>query len=142
MGENRLLPMSAWLLAACGIWLAGLGIYFVAVRPPLLPEDLRVMGTTSLQIRDAIPGLAGWLKLVFTVMGGFMTGAGVLTAFLAVRVLPLRIEGTAWAIGLSGLLTVVTMSLANFALGSDFRWLLLMPALLWLFAFILYLAKP
>ena len=123
------------------MWLAGLGLYFAALRPPLLAEDLRFMSTTLLQVQATIPGLAGWLKTVFTVMGGFMAGAGVLTAFFAIRVIPLRIDGTAWVIALSGLLTVAMMSGANFALDSDFRWLLLMPASLWLAAFVLYVAK-
>jgi ABC-type Na+ efflux pump permease subunit len=125
MPESRGLPVSAWLLIACGVWLVGLGFYFVALRPPLLPEDLRFMGTTLAQIRQASPGLEGWLKTVFTVMGGFIAGTGVLTAFLAIRLIQLRIKGTAWAIALSGLLTVALMSAANFALNSDFRWLLL-----------------
>jgi len=68
--------ISTWMLIACGIWLIGLGLYFIALRPPLLPEDPRFMGATLEQIRTAIPGLEGWLKKVFTVMGGFMAGAG------------------------------------------------------------------
>jgi hypothetical protein len=36
----------------------------------------------------------------------------------------------------AGLLTVVLMSGANFALGSDFRWLLIAPVMLWLVALI------
>ena len=47
--------ISTWLLMACGGWLVGLGIYFLVLRPPLLPEDLRFMGTTLTQLREAAP---------------------------------------------------------------------------------------
>ncbi|MEO6015628.1 MAG: hypothetical protein ABIP46_00105 [Polaromonas sp.] len=58
--------------AACGLWMAGLGCYFLFFRPALLPEDTRFIGT-SLEILTAIaPGLAQWLGHVFGVLGGFM----------------------------------------------------------------------
>ena len=112
---------ATWLLIACGVWLVGLGLYFIALRPPLLPEDPRFMGTTLEQIRAAVPGLEGWLKNVFRVMGGFMAGAGVLTLFVATVAMPSRLKGTSWALAISGALTVVLMSATNFALQSDFR---------------------
>ena len=113
--------VSTWMLMACGVWLVGLGLYFIALRPPLLPEDPRFMGTTLEQIRAAVPGLEGWLKNVFRVMGGFMAGAGVLTLFVATVAMPSRLKGTSWALAISGALTVVLMSATNFALQSDFR---------------------
>jgi len=138
-GKSR--HLSKWLLTACGVWLVGLGLYFIVLRPPLLPEDPRFMGTTLEQIRISVPGLEGWLRKVFTVMGGFMAGAGVLTVFVATVAMPLRLMGTPWAIGISGALTVVLMSATNFALHSDFRWLLLLPALVWLAGLVVYLAN-
>jgi hypothetical protein len=44
----------------------------------------------------------------------------------------LRRRPTWIALALAGAFTVGTMSLTNFRLGSDFRWLLLPPVLLWL----------
>ena len=134
-------PISTWMLVACGVWLVGLGLYFIFIRPPLLPEDPRFMGTTLVQIQAAVPGLESWLKKVFTVMGGFIAGAGVLTVFVATVAMPARLKGTSWAIALSGALTVALMSATNFALHSDFRWLLLVPALVWLAALVLYVAR-
>lgn len=131
---------STWMLIACGVWLVGLGLYFIVLRPPLLPEDPRFMETTLAQIRTAVPGLERWLKKVFTVMGGFMASTGVLTVFVATVAMPLRLEGTAWVIGLSGAFTVALMSATNFALKSDFRGLLLVPALIWLAGLVAYLA--
>lgn len=56
-GDTRGLRASTWLLTASGVWLVGLGAYFVILRPALLPEDSRYMGTTMAQLRDAAPGL-------------------------------------------------------------------------------------
>jgi hypothetical protein len=131
--------VSTWMLTACGVWLIALGLYFIAARPPLLPEDPRFMGTTLEQLRIAVPGLEAWLRKVFTVMGGFMAGAGVLTVFVATVAMPLRLQATPWALGMAGALTVALMSATNFALQSDFRWLLLLPALLWLVGLVVYL---
>ena len=133
---------STWMLAACGVWLVGLGLYFILLRPPLLPEDPRFMGTTLAQIRADVPGLENWLKRVFTVMGGLMAGAGVLTVFVATTTMRFRLRGTSWAMALSGALTVGLMSATNFALHSDFRWVLLLPALVWLAGLAAYVARP
>lgn len=136
--KNR--PVSSWMLTGCGIWLVGLGFYFIVLRPPLLPEDPRFMGTTLAQIQADLSGLEEWLKRVFTVMGGFMAGTGVLTVFLAQTALPARPRGACWVIALSGVLTVGLMSATNFALHSDFRWVLLVPALVWLAGLVTYIA--
>lgn len=129
------------MLIACGVWLMGLGLYFIILRSPLLPEDPRFMGTTLVQLRAAVPGLEAWLNKVFTVMGGFMAGVGVLTVFVATVAMPARLKGSLWALALSGVLTVALMSATNFALHSDFRWVLLLPALLWLSGLVLYVAR-
>lgn len=133
---RRQLPK--WTLVGCGAWLLALGFYFMFIRPPLLPEDLRYMGTTLAQVRAAMPGLEGWLAWVFTVLGGFIAGAGVLTVFVAVVAVPTRMKGTSLALALSGLLTVGLMSATNFALQSNFRWLLVLPACAWLAVVALY----
>lgn len=130
--------VAMWLVTALGVWLVALGTYFVFVRPALLPEDPRFIGAPLVRLREAAPGLEAWLRIVFTVMGGFMAGAGVLTVFLARTAVPARLRGTGWAIVLAGLPTVVLMSAMNFALHSDFRWVLLLPALLWAAAVIAY----
>jgi uncharacterized membrane protein HdeD (DUF308 family) len=132
---------SRWMILACGVWLVALGFYFMLLRPPLLPEDPRFMGTTLEQLRAAAPGLERWLHKVFVVMGGFMAGAGVLTVLVAAVAMPARLQGTGWALALSGALTVVLMSATNFALGSDFRWLLLLPVLVWLAGLLLFIGR-
>jgi hypothetical protein len=119
------------LFVACGTWLIGLGLYFMFLRPSLLPEDVRYMGTSASAIQLAIPGLERWAHRVFTVMGGFMTGAGLLTILVAMNASAGRAKWTWIVLVLVGLFTVGTMSLTNFQLDSDFKWLLLIPSVLW-----------
>jgi hypothetical protein len=123
---------SAWIFLACGIWMVGLGAYFVLLRPPLLPEDPRFIGSSLPQIRAALPGLERWLNQVFNVMGGFMAGSGVLTAYLALTAVRARTRGAGIVLAFAGLATVAAMSWVNFTIDSSFKWLLLVPALLWL----------
>ena len=132
---------ASWLLVVCGVWLVALGLYFIFLRPPLLPEDTRFMGSSLAQVRSVLPGLEPWLQRVFTVLGGFMAGTGVLTVFVARVAMPSRLPGTPWALGLAGGLTVALMSAVNFSLHSDFRWVLLVPALLWFAGLVLYIAR-
>ena len=47
----NLRPYSATFLMIGGIILIGLGLYFIFLRPPLLPEDPRYMGTTLAEIQ-------------------------------------------------------------------------------------------
>jgi len=125
-------PISMFLFITCGIWLIGLGLYFIFLRPPLLPEDLRYMETSVRDIQSAIPGLERWTNRVFTVMGGFMMGSGLLTILAAMNASAMREKRTWIFLMLAGLFTVGTMSLTNFQLNSDFKWLLLIPSLLWI----------
>ena len=120
-----------WLFVACGVWLIGLGAYFIFVRPPLLPEDLRYAGTTALALQAAAPRIVDWLNLVFNVMGGFMAGAGAMVLYFASAVLPTRPRGSALTLAVVGFATVGLMSMVNFMLHSDFRWLLIVPPVLW-----------
>lgn len=124
---------SRWLMCSCGAWLLGLGAFFVFLRPPLLPEDLRYIGVTLEALRAAAPALEGWLAKVFVVMGGFMAGAGALTLYVALSQPKLGRLGTVGVLAFTGLVTVGLMSAVNFALGSEYRWLLVVPMLAWAF---------
>jgi hypothetical protein len=72
------------------------------------------------------------LHLVFIVMGGQMMAVGVLTTAAAHRLARDREDGRelAW-LGMAGVLSVATMSGVNFALGSAFRWPLILPVGIW-----------
>lgn len=120
------------MFVACGLWLIALGVYFLVLRPALLPEDLRFIGSSLESIRAAVPGLERWLGHVFNVLGGFMIAAGVMTVLASFRLLAKREPGTLAALAVAGAAGVALMSATNFLLDSDFRWWLLLPAVLWL----------
>ena len=135
------MPLSAKVFLVCGFYLVALGLYFVLLRPALLPEDTRYIGSSLEAIRAAVPGLERWLGHVFKVMGGFMVATGALTVLAACRWLAKRERGTFAALAVAGAASVELMSATNFFLHSDFRWLLLLPALLWLLGLACYLKE-
>ena len=142
MSRTHRRKVSVVIFLTCGIWLIGLGLYFVLLRPALLPEDERYIGAIGAQNQVALPGLTRWLRHVFTVMGGFIAASGVLTMFLAATAVSARRKGTGIVLLLVGLATVVTMSYTNFVIVSNFRWLLLAPAVLWSAGLAAYAIEP
>jgi hypothetical protein len=136
----RLQP-SGKIFVVCGIWLVALGAYFLFLRPALLPEDPRYIGSSLETIRSVVPGLERWLGHVFNVMGGFMVATGAMTVLVAWRFLAMRVRGTLMALSVAGAASVALMSATNFLLNSHFRWLLLFPALLWFAGLLCYLRE-
>ena len=130
--------LSSGALTLGGVILIGLGLYFIFIRPALLPEDPRFMGTTLEQIRTAFPGLLLWLPRVFWVMGGYMISTGLLTCYLARTSFRSRTPGAAWVAALSGLTSIGLMVGVNFLINSDFKWLLLAFTAPWLAALWFY----
>ncbi|WP_309678595.1 hypothetical protein [Polaromonas sp.] len=135
------LPPSGKLFVVCGLWLVALGTYFLFLRPAFLPEDPRYIGASLEAIRSAAPGLERWLGHVFNVMGGFMVATGAMTVLVACHSLARRERGTLLAMSVAGAASVALMSATNFLLYSDFRWPLLLPALLWLAGLLCYLRE-
>jgi hypothetical protein len=131
------LSLSALFLALSGLILMGLGLYFIFIRPPLLPEDPRYIGTTLAEIQATMPGLLIWLRRVFWVMGGFIFATGVLTTYIAVTAFQQLARGARSVVALAGLTSIGLMAVINFMLDSDFRWLLLAFNLPWIVAVIL-----
>jgi hypothetical protein len=138
MQVENLRRSSRWMFSACGVWLIALGIYFIFVRPSLLPEDYHFLGVNIIDVQKHLPRLSEWLQHVFTVMGGFIAGCGILVLFMATRVLPQHLAGSTPVLGITGLVTVGVMSWINFLLDSNFKWLLLIPAMLWLVGLVIY----
>ena len=136
-----LIQPSAKVFIACGAWLIALGLYFLFLRPALLPEDPKYIGSSLEAIRAAMPGLERWLGHVFNLMGGFMVATGAMTVLVAYRFLARRERGTFAALTVAGAASVALMSATNFLLHSDFCWPLLMPALLWLAGLLCYLRE-
>jgi hypothetical protein len=128
----------ATILALGGAILMALGLYFLFVRPPLLPEDLRFMETSLSDVQQNMPGLLIWLRRVFWVMGGYMFATGLLTVFVAVTTFRTRTRGVVVIVALSGLTSIGLMAVLNFVIASDFKWLILSFSLPWAVALAMY----
>ena len=113
-------------------------LYFIFIRPPLLPEDMRYMASSLQNVNDNIPGLANWLQKVFYVLGGFIFTTGVLTIFIALTSFRKRLPGTSIIVAFASITSIGLMTVVNFMIGSDFKSVLLIFTLPWIIALILY----
>lgn len=116
-----------------GFWLLGLGLYFIVLRPPLLPEDERFIGRSLQEASALLPGLLPWLGHVFDVLGGFAAAVGGLVVWLVAAGAATRVRRGGAAAGLA---VCAGMAATNFALQSDFRWVLSAAVLPWLIALV------
>lgn len=124
-------PLSSLLMAVAGVLLIGMGVYFLFLRPPLLPEDIRYMGLTQAEVQSSGARLASWLTHVFRVMGGYIAATGVLALTLAVTAFRERRMAAAIGAAIAGALSIGWMVVVNFMIHSDFKWVLLGMALVW-----------
>jgi hypothetical protein len=129
--EGRRWTPSSIVLAVAGVSLIGVGLYFVLLRPPLLPEDVRYIELPAAQLEIIRPRLEVWLTHVFRVMGGFVLATGVLTITLASTSFRTHQMGAAIGALISGTTSIGWMAAVNFIIDSDSKWILLGLALLW-----------
>lgn len=122
---------SAILLMLAGISVAAIGLYFLAWRPPLLPEDLRFLGMDGANHGSLPPRLPEWLSNVFHVLGGHALASGLLAVALAATGYRQRRAVAVALVVAAGISGMGLMALTNFVIGSDFRRLLLGLAALW-----------
>ena len=138
MTNTRPWHPSVLLLAVAAIMLMGTGLYFLFLRPALLPEDIRYMGLSAAQLEGVRDPLATWLTQVFRVMGGYVLATGVLALTLALTAYREHRTG-AWLGALAGgLASIGLMTAVNFAIRSDFKWILLCMALVWAASIIVF----
>ncbi len=135
---TRLKPYSASFLTLGGFLLAGIGIYFIFLRPPLLPEDLRYMNTSLSAVQNNISNLSVWLQKVFWVMGGYIFTTGLLTMYVAQTSFRTRTHGTFVIVALAGITSIGSMAIVNFIIQSDFKWVLLAFTIPWIISLILF----
>ena len=121
----RLKSYSASCLSLGGLLLVGMGIYFIFLRPPLLPEDLRNMNTTLSIVQNNIINLTTWLQKVFWVMGGYIFTTGLLTMYVAQTSFRTRTPGAFTMVFIAGTTSIGSMTIVNFILQSDFKFVLL-----------------
>lgn len=109
----------ALALVAFAIVTAAVGIYFMALRPALLPEDLRF---AHLETGDVPAPLLPWIRIVFRTWGGFVVGLGVLLLGQGIAVYTNR---SGWSRGGTAVGVVFAFGsflVSNIQLGSDFIW--------------------
>ena len=131
-------PYSATFLALEGVILSFLGLYFIFLRPPLLPEDIRYIGSSLQNIKENIPGLLNWLQKVFWVMGAYIFTTGLLILFISFSSFRSRLTGTFGVVLFAGISSIGAMTVVNFMIGSDFKWFILIFMILWAVTLILY----
>uniref|UniRef100_A0A5Q5BH90 Uncharacterized protein n=2 Tax=unclassified Mycobacterium TaxID=2642494 RepID=A0A5Q5BH90_MYCSS len=128
------MTVAAWLFVSGGVIMVGIGTFFLFTRPALLPEDLRYLGQTASDIDAAIPPLRRWLRLVFTVLGGYAVATGILTIYLAANEIPDANSSAVAVLAVTGASSLGVMTVVNFLLHSAFRWPLSAAAALWIAA--------
>jgi steroid 5-alpha reductase family enzyme len=106
-------------------------LYFIFLRPPLLPEDVRYMALPAAQFDLVKPRLESWLAHVFQVLGGYVVATGVLAVTLAATSFRAHHKGAAIGVLIGGAASIGWMAVVNFVINSDFKWVLLGMALLW-----------
>ena len=134
----NLKPYSSSILALGGFLLLAMGIYFVLLRPALLPEDILYMKTTSSIIQENTPQLSVWLQKIFWVMGSYIFTSGLLTIFSARTSFQIRTRGAFSIVAISGISSIGAMTIVNFMIASDFKWTLFAFTIPWLIALILF----
>ena len=129
---------SAILLALSGASLALVGVYFLLLRPPLLPEDVRYIGLADNELASVRPALELWLSQVFRVMGGYILATGALTVTLAATAYCGHSRIAFGGAFVSGAASIGLMAYVNFAIESDFRWFLFGLALIWASSLVMF----
>jgi hypothetical protein len=137
-GSARRWTPSSIVLVLAGVCLIGVGLYFIVLRPPLLPEDVRYMALPAAQLDILRPRLESWLTHVFRVMGGYVLATGVLAIALAATAFRAHQNGAAIGAAIGGAASIGWMAAVNFMIDSDFRWVLLGMALLWACSLVLF----
>lgn len=134
----KLKPYSASFLTLGGFLLAGTGFYFVFLRPPLLPEDSKYIDLPLSAIQNNIPGLSVWLQKVFWVMGSYIFTTGLYTMYVAQTSFRTRTQGAFIMVSIAVITSIGSMTIVNFILQSDFKWVLLAFTISWIVSLILY----
>ena len=75
---NRL---NGGFLTILGVLAFGTGVYFLGIRPTVLPEDIRFTGIDAAMLPQAFHDSLG---IVFRTWGGFITGFGIVLTGIGV----------------------------------------------------------
>jgi hypothetical protein len=136
--ESNAWTPSSIVLVLAGVAVIGVGLYFILLRPPLLPEDIRYMVLPAAEFDIIKPRLELWLTHVFRVMGGYVLATGVLAVTLAATAFRAHNKVAAMGAMIGGAASIGWMAAVNFMIDSDFKWVLLGMALLWALGLVLF----
>ncbi|MCV7346056.1 hypothetical protein [Mycolicibacterium rhodesiae] len=132
---------AAWLFGVGGAFLVGIGAFFMLARPALLPEDLRYLDRSAVEVATALPRLGRWLRCVFTVLGGYAAATGILTLYLAVTSVREGNLVTVAVLAIAGAPSIGVMAVVNLLLHSAFRFALPALAAVWVAATLVAVAS-
>ena len=139
--RSKFWPVSSIILAVAGILVAGIGIFFIFRRPPLLVEDIRYMRLSAAELAAIGPRLGPWLANVFRVLGGYVLATGLLTMALAATSFRERRPVAVAVAFISGAASIGLMATVNFVIDSDFKWVLFGVAVVWLMSAVAFGAE-
>jgi hypothetical protein len=134
----KLKPYSSAALAFAGFLLMLMGLYFMFIRPALLPEDFLFIQASLFKIENSLPRLVPWIQKVFWVLGGYVFATGLLTLFISQTSFRIRTQGAFSVAALAGTSSIASMTIVNFMIDSNFKWLLLIFSMPWMIALMLY----
>ena len=131
-------PLSSILLIVAAVALSIVGLYFILVRPSLLPEDMRYMALPATQLDAVRPQLELWLAHVFQVMGGYILATGLFAITLGATAYREHRWEAATGVLIGGATSIGWMTVVNFVIRSDFKWFLLGLSLLWASSLVMF----
>ena len=111
--------LSGILLLVLGLLTMGTAVFFLVLRPALLPEDIR---HTGIDPGTLPPAFLEWLGTVFRTWGGFIAGFGVLLLGIGGFLLSGRARCLYWATAIGAVVAFGRFLLSNILLDSDFLW--------------------
>ena len=111
--------LSGILLLVLGLLTMGTAVFFLVLRPALLPEDIR---HTGIDPGTLPPAFLEWLGTVFRTWGGFIAGFGVLLLGIGGFLLSGRARCLYWATAIGADVAIGRFLFSNILLDSDFLW--------------------
>jgi len=107
----------AGVLGLLGVSTLGTGLYFLFVRPAMLPEDFRFVELDPEQLPAR---MSEWLGIVFRTWGGFMVGFGVVLIGVAAYLVTARKVLLRLAVAAGLVVAFGRFLVSNLALRSDY----------------------
>ena len=102
-----------------GVFTLGTAVFFLALRPPLLPEDIRHTGIDPQVLTGEF---LGWLGIVFRTWGGFIAGYALALLGIGAFMLTGRARWLYWPAAIGVIVAFGRFLYSNVVLASDFLW--------------------